>query len=410
MTASYEFLTAETVPAYLAAVPALSARVDVGRLATVSEIGDGNLNLVFLVHDQDGRGVVLKQSLPYVRMVGEGWPMTPDREQHEVDSLRAHHALVPELVVEVLHHDVARHIIGMEDLSDHKVWRHALNEGAVHDGAAAAVGTYIGAVAFGTSALALERLELADAQLRAINPELCQITEDLVFSEPSVDLGRNSVLPANAADAAELAADEEFVAAMGRAKWAFMTHGEALVHGDLHTGSVMVRAEPGSTRCASVKVFDSEFAFYGPVAFDLGATWANFVFAAARAYALGDPDRARWALGLVGETWSAFEAEYRRRWPDRLDARVWREEFLEGRIAAWQREAWLFAAAKMSRRIVGAAKVKDVETLPEALREGAARGVLHAARQAVRVGEDTSPDAFVRMVAEQLERHRTSGA
>lgn len=78
------------------------------------------------------------------------------------------------------------------------------------------------------------------------------------------------MLPANEVDAAELAADEEFVAAMGRAKWLFMTKAEALIHGDLHTGSVMVRSPEGSTECDSVRVFDSEFAFYGPVAFDLG--------------------------------------------------------------------------------------------------------------------------------------------
>jgi len=407
MTATYEFLTTATVPAYLASVPVLRERLDVDRIASVTEIGDGNLNLVFLVKDADGRGVVLKQALPYVRMVGEGWPMTPERARHEVESLRAHHALVPDLVVAVLHHDVPRYIIGMEDLSDHRVWRHALNEGLVHDGAAAAVGTYIGAVAFGTSALALERTALAEAQLGAVNPELCQVTEDLVFTEPSVDAGRNSVLPANEPDAAALAGDEVFVAAMGRAKWMFMTHGEALVHGDLHTGSVMVRAPQGVTVCDSVKVFDSEFAFYGPVAFDIGATWANYVFAAARAYALGDEARAAWALGLVAQTWDTFEAEFRRRWPDRLDPRVWGEAFLTGQLAAWQAEAWLFAAAKLSRRIVGAAKVKDVETLPEDVREGAARGVLLLARAAVRVGDDTSPQAFAALADAELRAART---
>ena len=407
MTATYEFLTPETVPAYLASVPVLRGRLDVDRIASVTEIGDGNLNLVFLVKDEDDRGVVLKQALPYVRMVGEGWPMTPERARHEVESLRAHHDLVPELVVDVFHHDIGRFIIGMEDLSDHRVWRHALNDGLVHDGAAAAVGTYIGAVAFGTSALGLERAALAETQLAAVNPELCQITEDLVFTEPSVDAGRNSVLPANEPDAAALAADAEFVAAMGRAKWAFMTHGEALVHGDLHTGSVMVRAADGDTSCDSVKVFDSEFAFYGPVAFDIGATWANYVFAAARAYALGDEDRAAWALGLVAQTWDAFEAEFRRRWPDRLDPRVWRDDFLNDRLATWQAEAWLFAAAKLSRRIIGAAKVKDIETLPEDVREGAARGVLHLARAAVRVGTDTTPHAFAALADAELRRGRT---
>ncbi|MDO8106323.1 S-methyl-5-thioribose kinase [Isoptericola sp. b441] len=409
MEADYRFLTVDEVPGYLASVPALAERIDAGRLVSVGEIGDGNLNLVFLAKDADGRGVVVKQALPYVRMVGEGWPMTPEREKHEIQSLLAHHALVPELVVEVLHHDEGRHIIGMEDLSDHQVWRHALNDGATHDGAAAAVGRYIGAVAFGTSVFGLGRQELADAQAAAINPELCEITEDLVFTEPSVDAGRNEVLPENEPDAAALAADDTFVDAMGRAKYAFMTHGEALIHGDLHTGSVMVRAPQGSTVADSVKVFDSEFAFYGPVAFDIGASWANYVLAASRAFAMGDDARGQWALGLVDQTWQAFEAEFRTRWPERVDPRVWRDSFLEERIAAWRAEAWVFAAAKMSRRIVGAAKVTDVQTLPPDLRVGAARGVLAAARAAVRVSGDRSATAFSELCGAELVRHRTGG-
>ncbi|MCV2393061.1 S-methyl-5-thioribose kinase [Actinotalea sp. M2MS4P-6] len=406
MEADYQFLTVDEVPEYLASVPELAARIDAEHLASVGEIGDGNLNLVFLAKDVDGRGVVVKQALPYVRMVGEGWPMTPEREKHEIQSLLSHHALVPDLVVEVLHHDEQRHIIGMEDLSDHRVWRHALNEGATHDGAAEAVGTYIGAVAFGTSVFGMGRQELADAQAAAINPELCEITEDLVFTEPSVDAGRNAVLPENEPDAAALAADDTFVDAMGWAKYAFMTHGEALIHGDLHTGSVMVRSPEGSTRADSVKVFDSEFAFYGPVAFDMGATWANYVLAAARAFAMGDDERGSWALSLVDQTWQGFESEFRKRWPERRDARVWRDSFLESRIADWQAESWLFAAAKMSRRIVGAAKVTDVQTLPEELRVGAARGVLAAARAVVRRDGDVSAAVFAGRCGDELLRHR----
>ncbi len=404
--ADYEFLTTEEVPGYIAAHPALAARIDIGHIASVEEIGDGNLNLVFIAKDAAGRGIVVKQALPYVRMSGGSWSMTPERERHEVESLLAHHALVPDLVVEVLHHDEERHIFAMEDLSDHQVWRGALNAGKTHRGAAEKVGTYIGAVAFGTSPFALERQALADAQAAAINPELCSITEDLVFTEPSVDAGRNAVLPANEPDAAALSADTTFVDAMGHAKYLFMTRGEALIHADLHTGSVMVRGEDGVAN--SVKVFDSEFAFYGPVAFDIGATWANYVLAASRALALGEDERAARELGLVDETWQGFEAEFRRRWPERRDARVWREGFLERQITTWREQAWLFAAAKMSRRIVGYAKVTDVETLPEPLREGAARGVLAAARAVVRPGADTSAIAFAQVCGAELRRHRTT--
>lgn len=409
MAHDYEFLTVDTIADYVRSVPVLAQRVDADDLVSVDEIGDGNLNLVFVAKDSSGGGVCVKQALPYVRMTGPEWPMTPERARFEATSLQIHGQLSPGLVSEVLHFDNDRHIIALEDLSDHTVWRTALNEGRIHDGAAAAVGRYVASVAAGTSALGLEREELARRLADSVNPQLCQITEDLVFTEPSVDAGRNSVLPANEPDAAELAADEEFVTAMGRAKWLFMTKSEALIHGDLHTGSVMVRSQEGTTVCDSVRVFDSEFAFYGPVAFDLGALWANYTIAAARAYALGEDERAQWALGLITQTWDAFEAEFRRRWPDRLDKRVWGEPFLEELLATWQQEAWLFAAAKMSRRIVGAAKTTDIETLPEELREGAARGVLRMARQVVRERtRDSSPNAFSAIASEILPATRTA--
>ena len=62
----------------------------------------------------------------------------------------------------------------------------------------------------------------------------------------------------------------------------------------------MVRAAADG-RPRSTKVFDSEFAFYGPVGFDLGLAYANYVIAAARAFALGEDERAAWALGLLDD-------------------------------------------------------------------------------------------------------------
>jgi 5-methylthioribose kinase len=407
--AGYEFLTEETIADYLRTSPDLAKRIDADNLVSIREVGDGNLNLVFLANDDQGRGICLKQALPYVRMTGEGWPMTPDRARHEVESLAAHHALVPDLLPQVFAYDPARFIIAMEDLSDHEVWRGALNQGRRNDGAAPAMGTYVGAVAFGTSVFAVEREEYAAAVARSLNPQLCQITEDLVFTEPLVDAGRNAVLASNAPDVAEFQADADMMRAMGEAKWLFMTRAEALIHGDLHTGSVMVRTAAGSEVCDSVKAFDSEFAFYGPLAFDLGALFANYVIAAARAYALGEDERAAWCLQLIDHTWTAFDAEFRRRWPSRRDSRVWGDVFLENQLATWRSETWLFAAAKMSRRIIGAAKTKDIESLPDSVREGAARGVIRVSRRlVVERANDSSPERLIAIAAQLLTDSRTN--
>jgi 5-methylthioribose kinase len=53
------------------------------------EIGDGNLNLVFRVVDAaTGRSLILKQALPYARVVGESWPLTLDRARIESEALK----------------------------------------------------------------------------------------------------------------------------------------------------------------------------------------------------------------------------------------------------------------------------------------------------------------------------------
>ena len=396
----YQVLTAESAASYVASRPKLATRIDTGSLARVEEVGDGNLNLVFILTDTAGRGVVLKQALPYMRLVGPDWPMRPDRARLEAEITSVHARVAPGLVPDIYGYDTERFIIAMEDLSDRRVWRGALNDRLRHDGVAEAMGRYVASVAFGTSPLGMDPEDHKRLAASTSNGELCRITEDLVFTEPYVDAGRNGVLPANEPDAAALAADAEMVAAMGLAKWKFMTEGEAIIHGDLHTGSVMVRGsgpdgEPGG-QPSTARAIDSEFGFCGPVAFDLGALWANYLIAATRGAALNDVTHQDWCLDLVVRTWTAFEAEFRRLWPTRVDPRVWHEELEEHLLAHWREDAWLFAAAKMARRIVGLAKTSDIETLDPDVRAPAARSVLAVARASVRHREgDSSPESLV---------------
>ena len=376
----YEHLTPETAAGYLATDNRLAAILDPGSVVRVAEVGDGNLNLVFILADADDHGIVLKQALPYLRLVGPSWPLTPERARQEADVLAVHGRLAPGLVPEFYGFDAGRYIVAMEYLTGHVVWRSALNGGERHDGVAADLGVLVARVGFGTSVFGMDAGEQKRSLARFVNPQLCAITEDLVFTEPYVDAGRNSVLAANERDAQELASDEEMVREMGWLKWQFMTQAEALIHGDLHTGSVMVRAA-GPGRPRSTKAIDCEFGFYGPLGFDIGALWGNYVIAASRAFALGEDDRAAWCLGLVRETWEAFEGEFRSLWADGLsDPRVFGPRTLEDYLAKVRLDSWGFAAAKAARRIVGLAKVSDIESLDEDVRAGAARGVLRAAR------------------------------
>jgi len=376
MTAEYEILTPETVPAYIDAKPELAGIVDTSTLE-VAEVGDGNLNLVFVCRDADGNGICLKQSLPYVRLVGEAWPLTPERVIAEARGLAIAAELTPGLVPAFYNIDTEQHVIAMENLMGWEIWRGKLNDGFIHRGVGAMIGEYVANLAFFTSVFALDQMEVKERMAEAINPELCRITEDLVFTEPYIEHDNNSYADGVAADVAALRADADLRAEVGMMKYLFMTGAEALIHGDLHTGSVMVKMkEDGS---GDARVIDPEFAFYGPVGFDLGAVFGNYLAARARAEAMHRSDEFKdWLAGLADETWNAFENEMRRLWADRPDP-TWTDSFLDAWLAKVQKDSLGFGGCKAIRRIIGLAKVSDIETLPPDEHVKAAAMVLRTA-------------------------------
>jgi 5-methylthioribose kinase len=395
----YRPLTIEDVPAYVREHPHLSALVPSDPLH-VAEVGDGNLNLVFIVRDDLARpGVVLKQSLPWVRVFGEGWPLTIERARREANAYAVHTRFAG-ATNPVLHgFDETRYVIAMEDLADLRIWRGALDDGEIHAGAAAALGTFMARVAFHTSDVGMEPAARKALMARTINPEMCGITEDLVLTEPLRVHEHNRFDPALDGDVAALRADEVALDALATLKHRFLTHTEALIHGDLHTGSVMV----GGGRTVAI---DPEFAAYGPIGFDLGTLWANSVFARARAMVLGRPAGFQAHLrAIVPESWAAFTDELRRLWPERLD-RSFTDGMRETWIATTRDDALGFAGAEAIRRMIGFAHVSDIETLPEPDRVRATRAILAVGHELLtgraRIADI---DAFETMVANVLARH-----
>jgi 5-methylthioribose kinase len=117
---------------------------------------------------------------------------------------------------------------------------------------------------------------------------------------------------------------------------------------------------------------------------------------------------AQWSMNLVEETWVSFEENFRRLYPTRIDNRVWTDSLLENLLTRWRSETWLFAAAKMSRRIVGLAKAADIEKLEPIHREGAARGVLRLSRTLVQErAVSTDPRRFIDTSLSMLDETKT---
>jgi 5-methylthioribose kinase len=374
----YRILHEADLRDYLAGVPDLKALLG-GEAASwsITEVGDGNLNLVFIV--KGGRsGVAVKQALPYVRLVGESWPLPLSRAHYEYLALSRQAQLAPGLVPALLHHDEALALTVMELLEPHIIMRKGMVAGTQYPGFANDITTFMARTLFFTSDLALSAADKKEAIADfAGNHALCKITEDLIFTDPyRVAVQNHWTVPYLNTLAASLRADLELHVAISRLKLKFMASPEALIHGDLHTGSVMVTE--GQTR-----VIDPEFAFYGPMGFDVGAVLANLLMAyfASSGHERSPGDRRAfegWVLETVEEVWNEFARKFLDLWRagaagDAYPASLFAGEKGAARLEA-ERQAYMqrlfadtvgFAAAKTIRRIFGLAHNIDFELIED---------------------------------------------
>ncbi|TYP71208.1 S-methyl-5-thioribose kinase [Paenibacillus methanolicus] len=338
------------------------------------EIGDGNLNLVFHISDPaSGRSVILKQALPYAKVVGESWPLTLDRARIESEALIQEGKLAPGLVPQVYAYDAELALTIMEDLSDHVIMRRGLMEGGRYPKFADDISTFLAHTLFFTSDLGMNQQEKKLRVRDFINPELCKITEDLIFDDPYTVSVNNNYDAAIEDEAEALRADEElhFEVALLREK--FLTQTQSLLHGDLHTGSIFITPE-------STKVIDPEFAYYGPAGFDIGAVIGNLLlnFASRRGWDKSDSDAddyRQYLLTTIRDTWNQFESKFRALWDehgvDRLASAsaAYRDDYMKRLL----QDTFGYAGAKMVRRVVGLAHVADIDRIEDPVRREAAQ-------------------------------------
>jgi 5-methylthioribose kinase len=375
--ASFEALNAETLGSRLGGLDALRARLgDDPSAWRVREVGDGNLNLVFIVDGPKG-SVIVKQALPYVRLVGESWPLPLKRSFFEYHTLTRQAARAPGQVPEIFHFDEQQALIVMEFLSPHVILRRALIDGRMLPRIADDMALFMARTLFRGSDLAMQtRDRKADLALFADNVELCDITENLVFSDPYFDAEMNShTSPQLDGLVAELRADRDLKVAAQRMKHIFAARAETLVHGDLHTGSIMVTE-------TDTRVIDPEFAFYGPMAFDVGMLFANFwmsYFSQSGHEQEGSRNAMRaWLLDVLERCWDGFVAEFSHLWRTERDGILYQKSLFEAQgdhLGAEQalgevlREMWVdllgFAGIEIHRRILGLAHNADFETIED---------------------------------------------
>lgn len=349
------------------------------------EIGDGNLNLVFHVTAKHSdHSLIIKQAVPYAKVVGESWPLSLDRARIERQALEIEYTLCPALVPEVYGYSDELAYTIMEDLSEYTIMRKGLIEGNSYPKFTEHIGGFLARTLFYTSDLGMNQQEKKVLAGHFVNPDLCKITEDLIFEDPYRDSPNNNYPDSIEDEAEALRNDTQLHFEVTLLRHKFLTQGQALLHGDLHTGSIFVTPD-------STKVIDPEFAFFGPMGFDIGAVIGNLLlnYAATPGWT-ADPaaqeSREQQLLQMSSEVWTHFEQNFRRLWnTDLLDEMSRTPGYQDHYVSQILQDAAGYAGCKMIRRIVGLSHVIDIDTIPNAAaREAAQRKALTIGKNLVR--------------------------
>ncbi|SFT86309.1 S-methyl-5-thioribose kinase [Sedimentitalea nanhaiensis] len=374
LPAGYDPLTVDTLGARLGGLADVATRIggDPGAW-DVREVGDGNLNLVFIVTGPAG-SVVVKQALPYVRLVGDSWPLPLKRAFFEYHALIRQAARDPGRVPQVHYFDDSQALIVMEFLSPHTILRGRLIAGQKTAGLADTLGRFAARTAFRGSDLAMPTAQRkADAALFLDNVALCDITESLVFTDPYFDAPRNHHTPELGPVVATLRADVAMKTQVQHMLTRFASHGETMLHGDLHTGSVMCTDD-------DLRVIDPEFACYGPMGFDLGMMLANFLMAylsqPAHRSASDLPAFQTWILSVIRDIAASYGDEFGHLWHHERTGILYPPALFEDqghssgpaladRLAAIWQDAMGFCGIEMHRRVLSLAHNAEFETIAD---------------------------------------------
>lgn len=413
---AYEPLNSKSVIAYLKGRPALRDVMPEGEVYEATEIGDGNLNLVFIVRGTDDptRTVVVKQALPYLRVAGDSWPLDRNRVVFETEALLLQGELAPGMVPRVYDHDYDMSLVIMENLDHHEVMRKPLARRERFPRFVDHISTFLANTLFFTSDMYMRGEPKKELQKKFINPELCRIQEDFVFTNPYFRSPENQWNPLLDREVTAIRQDGELKEAIALLKEAYMTHAQALIHSDLHTGSIMINQ-------SETRVFDPEFAFMGPMGFDIGALLANLILSYAAHFVrsqAGDERDAyqEYLLSLVHDVWSEFATRFEALWVsnnngDLMATPYW--EFTAGDhafatfrsryIERLLQDASGFAGAEMLRRMLGIVSVWDISSIEDATaRAVAERFTIKVGRRWILDGRHaTSVDDLIAIVREE---------
>ena len=330
---------------------------------TVKEIGDGNINYIFKVENKiDGKSIVLKQADKLLRSSGR--PLDLTRSKIEANILRIENDLAPHFVPEIYFYDEIMCVLAMEDISEYKNLRTDLIAGKIFPNFADNISEFLSRTLLLTTDLFMNKFEKKKNVKEFINPELCDISECLVFTEPYDNNRNRNIITAGNEEFVEkfLYENEDLHFAILKLREKFMNYSQSLIHGDLHSGSIFINEK-------GIKIIDPEFSFYGPMAYDVGNVIGNLYFPLYRAKFFMEENEKKekfinWLEKCIFDIPNLFSEKCKLLWEKYSNDKLLKnEKFRDYYIENIVKDSLAYAGTEIIRRTIGDAKVLGLTSL-----------------------------------------------
>ena len=330
---------------------------------TVKEIGDGNINYIFKVENKiDGKSIVLKQADKLLRSSGR--PLDLTRSKIEANILRIENNLAPHYVPEIYFYDEIMCVLAMEDISEYKNLRTELIAGKIFPNFADNISEFLSRTLLLTTDLFMNKFEKKKNVKEFINPELCDISECLVFTEPYDNNRNRNIITAGNEEFVEntLYKNEDLHFAILKLREKYMNYSQSLIHGDLHSGSIFINEK-------GIKIIDPEFSFYGPMAYDIGNVIGNLYFPLYRAKFFMEDSKKKeefinWLEKCILDIPILFSEKCKLLWEKYSNDKLLKnKKFRDYYIENIVKDSLAYAGTEIIRRTVGDAKVLELTSL-----------------------------------------------
>jgi 5-methylthioribose kinase len=279
------------------------------------------------------------------------------------------------------------------------------------------ISTFLVNSLFYTSDFFLPGIQKKEMQARFINPHLNKLQKDFVYTNPYITSQENKWNPLIDPEVAALRGNAGAKAQIAQMKADYMTHAEALIHADLHTGSIMLNE-------TDTRIIDPEFCYFGPMAYDVGAVLQNLVLNCLSHFG-HTPNRAQreeyqdYVLSMVRGVWNEFARKLEETWEahpdgDLMPGRFWKSAGGEEAFVAFRRatlarllqETAGHGGVKFLRRMMGIVNVWDIESISSPEKRAAAEkaAIRIGVRWLMDRGRVTSIEDLIRVVKEEMAK------